>query len=45
MDGEHICTWSICQGLLGILELDKASYYDIETGDCVFRIYFAYGLD
>ena len=45
VDGEHICTWSICQGLLGILELDNASYYDVETGECVFRTWFAYGLD
>ena len=45
VDYEYTRTWSVCQGILGILELDKASYYDIETGDCVFRIYFAYGLD
>ena len=45
VDGENTNSWTVCQGLLGILELDKASYYDIETGDCVFRIYFGYGLD
>ena len=45
VDGENTNSWTVCQGLLGILELDRASYYDIETGECVFRIYFGYGLD
>ena len=44
-DGERVFSYEVCQGVLGIVELDKASYYDVETGDCVFRIWFGYGLD
>ena len=45
VDYEDASSWSIFQGVLGIEELNKASYYDIETGECIFRIPFNYEVD
>ena len=33
------------QGILGIVELGRASYYRADTGECIFRIPFSYEAD